>query len=54
MLFQQKIHEQYGYLAYDEQDDRFLIGNATVGTTYLHALVRTGASNDAPAATEHP
>ena len=44
VVFRKKIASQYGYLAYDETNDRFLLGDATHdGTTYLRALVRTGA-----------
>ena len=41
VVFKQKIADQYGYLAYDDKDDRFLLGDAMYnGTTYLRALVR--------------
>jgi hypothetical protein len=41
VVFTEKIAEQYGYLAYDDRNDRFLIGDAMYnGTTHLRALVR--------------
>ncbi|APR82738.1 Hypothetical protein A7982_08087 [Minicystis rosea] len=41
-VFRQKLANQYGYLAQDDEADRFLIADATsTGTSHLRALVRT-------------
>jgi hypothetical protein len=41
VVFTRKIAQQYGYLAYDEKHDRFLIADAVFnGTSTLRALVR--------------
>jgi len=44
VVFREKIAAQYGFLAYDEASDRFLIADATSdGTTHLRALLRGGS-----------
>jgi WD40 repeat protein len=49
VVFTRKIAEAYGYLAYDEKHDRFLLADATsTGTSHLRALVRAAASAPAP------
>jgi hypothetical protein len=41
IVSRKKIAGQYGHLAYDEKNDRFLLGDVTHdGTTHLRALVR--------------
>lgn len=44
VVFRKKIATQYGFLAYDEAADRFLIADATIdGTTHLRALLPGGS-----------
>jgi hypothetical protein len=41
VVFRQKLADGYGYLAQDDEADRFLIADATsTGTSHLRALVR--------------